>query len=258
MRKQAVQLLTTLLQCNPFSAKISVEELKQELEKEKETLRQLQPQPEAEASDKLKEWEVIEKEVQEDIADKESGSDEDVTADNNEEQVWENATANEVVHRLLHLMEKKKYARALALLRSARKAFPDTQLFGAEDVDSISALKAVFLAANAALEEANANEEANSELQKQQVLVDYLTDSVAFAESMNYALPTICTLLRSKQSSDILEAINFFVSAFEFGFVKAMLGIRQMLTLVWTREQVVKEAVVNAYKKLYIDSGAAF
>jgi condensin complex subunit 1 len=66
---------------------------------------------------------------------------------------------------------------------------------------------------------------------------------------------TCSTFIISLQMSDILEAINFFVSAFEFGFLQAMVGVRQMLNLVWSREATVKEAVVNAYKKLYIDSG---
>jgi len=52
-----------------------------------------------------------------------------------------------------------------------------------------------------------------------------------------------------------LEAVNFFVSAFEFGFLQAMVGVRQMLNLVWSREATVREAVVAAYKKLYIDCG---
>ena len=51
-------------------------------------------------------------------------------------------------------------------------------------------------------------------------MVNYLRDSAAFAEAMSGALPTVCTLLGSKQTSDVQEAIHFFVSAFEFGFLK--------------------------------------
>ncbi len=52
----------------------------------------------------------------------------------------------------------------------------------------------------------------------------------------------------------MLEAVSFFVSAFEFGFLQAMIGVRQMLNLVWSGEPTVKDAVVAAYKRLYIDN----
>ena len=60
-------------------------------------------------------------------------------------------------------------------------------------------------------------------------------------------------LLGSKQSTDILEAIDFFVSAFEFGVQNSMLGVRKMLSLIWSGEATIREAVVAAYKRLYIE-----
>ena len=41
-------------------------------------------------------------------------------------------------------------------------------------------------------------------------------------------------------------------TAFEFGLLKAMVGIRQMLSLIWSKEKGIKESVVDAYKRLYI------
>ena len=78
----------------------------------------------------------------------------------------------------------------------------------------------------------------------------------------------VAQLLGSKQNSDILEvtelccnfspnlflqAIDFFVSAFEFGLLDAMLGVRRMLSLIWSQEKTIKDAVVAAYKRLYIN-----
>lgn len=63
----------------------------------------------------------------------------------------------------------------------------------------------------------------------------------------------VCQLLCSKQTSDILEAIDFFVTAFEFDVLDAMVGVRRMLSLVWSSEPEVKTAVVNAYKRLYMN-----
>ena len=63
----------------------------------------------------------------------------------------------------------------------------------------------------------------------------------------------VAMLLGSKQSTDILEAIDFFVSAFEFGVQNSMLGVRRMLSLIWSGEATIREAVVAAYKRLYIE-----
>ena len=49
-----------------------------------------------------------------------------------------------------------------------------------------------------------------------------------------------------------LQAIDFFVSAFEFGLLDAMIGVRRMLSLIWSQEKTIKDAVVTAYKRLYI------
>jgi len=46
----------------------------------------------------------------------------------------------------------------------------------------------------------------------------------------------VCQLLSSKLASDVTEAINFFVSAFEFGLLNAMVGVRKMLALIFSRE----------------------
>ena len=74
-----------------------------------------------------------------------------------------------------------------------------------------------------------------------------------FTSSIQKCIPTICHLLGSKNVSDVLEAIDFFVTGYEFGVNNAMVGIRGMLVLIWSKEQNVKEAVVTAYKRLYLN-----
>lgn len=70
---------------------------------------------------------------------------------------------------------------------------------------------------------------------------------------MQKAIKVLCQLLGSKVSSDILEAIDFFISANEFGLADVDQGTRKMLALIWSRDGAVKEAVVNAYRMLYIE-----
>lgn len=62
----------------------------------------------------------------------------------------------------------------------------------------------------------------------------------------------ICQLLGSKSITDVLEAVEFFITGFEFGLGIMMMGIRRMLPLIWSRESGIKEAVVGAYKRLYL------
>lgn len=71
-------------------------------------------------------------------------------------------------------------------------------------------------------------------------------------ELVSSALPVICQLLRSRQVTDVIEAIEFFTSAFQFGMAGAIVGVQQMLVLMWSRDQVVRDAVAVAYKKLYL------
>ena len=70
---------------------------------------------------------------------------------------------------------------------------------------------------------------------------------------MRKSLPILCQLLGSKTNSDILETINFFIAAHEFGLNQSEEGIRRMAALIWSRDPVVKKAVVGAFERLYID-----
>lgn len=63
----------------------------------------------------------------------------------------------------------------------------------------------------------------------------------------------ISQLLGSKSITDVLEAVEFFITGFEFGLSIMMIGIRSMLPLIWSRESGIRDAVVGAYKRLYLN-----
>ena len=181
----------------------------------------------------------------------------------NHDDLWENASPGEVHERIRHHLTQHKLTQALSLLEAAKAEFPvfkNLENEGQNEV--IEQLRTIyfmplFRETAAAMEAEKAKEKAseeNEELKKQTFLVNYLKDSLAFTVTLNEALPTVCTLLGSKQISDVQEAINFFVTAFEFGLLNAMLGVRKMLSLIFSREQNVQAAVVAAYKRLYIES----
>ena len=77
-------------------------------------------------------------------------------------------------------------------------------------------------------------------------------DSMEFVNLLQKAIPVLCQLLESKNNTDVLESIDFFVTSYEFGLNNAMLGIHRMLGLVWSKEEPIKLAVVEAYRRLYL------
>ena len=93
-----------------------------------------------------------------------------------------------------------------------------------------------------------------NDISKQQVLVKYLEDAVKFAEQIKIAIPLVCSLLFSNSVTDAQEAIDFFVTAYQFGVQGAIIGIRQMLVLIFSREKGVREAVLAAYEEVYLNS----
>ena len=70
---------------------------------------------------------------------------------------------------------------------------------------------------------------------------------------MAECIPVTVQLLGSKVTSDVLEALEFLSTAFEFGVLGSGEGVRRGLVLVWSKEQQVREAVVAAYVRLYLN-----
>lgn len=50
----------------------------------------------------------------------------------------------------------------------------------------------------------------------------------------------------------VQEVIEFFVMVYQFGVPQALFGVRRMLPLIWSKEPGVREAVLNAYRQLYL------
>jgi condensin complex subunit 1 len=103
------------------------------------------------------------------------------------------------------------------------------------------------------------NEEDQQKREKHQQLiilqtskVNYLKDMMTFIKQIQTAIPQLTRLLFSKTQTDVLEVISFFVTCYEHGLVDMLFGIRKMLSLVLYAEKTIKDAVVNAYKRLYL------
>lgn len=100
----------------------------------------------------------------------------------------------------------------------------------------------------------NADESIDELIKLQQIVVKFLKAAVKFAEQLKIAIPLICSLLYSSSVTDAQEAIDFFVTAYQFGVQGAIIGIRQMLVLIFSRDKNVRDAVLAAYKEVYLNS----
>jgi condensin complex subunit 1 len=87
--------------------------------------------------------------------------------------------------------------------------------------------------------------------------VNYLKDMLSFVNQIQNAIPKISRLLFSKTQTDVLEVISFFVTCYEHGFSDMIVGIRKMLVLVFNSEKTIKDAVVGAYKRLYLNNSSS-
>ncbi|XP_060583069.1 condensin complex subunit 1-like isoform X2 [Ruditapes philippinarum] len=280
VRKYAIQLITALLKNNPFAAKLSVQELELSYEKEKEKLKELKPDdeevddPNATFKEKTEEeWVEMKKNLQP-IIDELAEDDENRSTPSS--LISEEDTMDIVLEKIYQQLTSSQLKDAVMLMNAARESFPDiaTEKQSTEEeneeeekepvtMDTITCLKNLFIERKHASHALTATEAMQtdtqtdptvaSEIAKQQILVQYLKESLAFATQLQAAVPVISQLLGSKNLTDVMEAIEFFVTGFEFGLTATMIGIRRMLPLIWSKEAGIKDAVVAAYKRLYLN-----
>ncbi|XP_065194710.1 condensin complex subunit 1-like [Sycon ciliatum] len=330
VRRSAVQLLTAMLRGNPFAAKLSIDELKQQETREKKRLLDLEQAANSKESDDApvmlpeRQWEVMSSDVEKNLVEAMDkmkisiGDDGSEGEEEKEEEEGEESgddtmhadadvlrmdqqldflfdpecekNAERVIEEMTQSLSSGKIREACCLLVRAHQTWPDMDAFdwssssplpgeGEESSGTqskvlriaIEKLRTVFLAAcsdqdgnvQVDLEEliARTGEQcaqgamsaiSAEQLTKQAMIVKYLADAVIFSEKMQNAIPILCQLLGSKSTTDIMEAVEFFVAAHQFGLAAASQGVRKMIMLMWSSEENVKTAAVEAYRRLYL------
>ncbi|XP_018015695.1 condensin complex subunit 1 isoform X2 [Hyalella azteca] len=290
VRKNAISLLTAFLKQNPFAAKLPMADLQQQYEIEQEKLMELCPEsvtaPEIETRSKENTVHQLWQEklpalvdAVRDVIDEDSDAE-----DFSDDQLSEDCSLNDALSAIAVALDTGKLHRAAVLLSGALEAFHGATVLSYDPSTSVppqlphkdagdeltplqlqhlALLERIFLSSHAMNNKENGEHEEpvaeqpkeSEEVTKQRKLVTYLKDSVGFAKQLAVALPLVAQLLCSKLVSDSLEAIKFFVTSFEFGVLDAMSGVREMLVLVWSQEQQVQSAVVEAYRQLYVTGG---
>ncbi|TKA73932.1 hypothetical protein B0A49_04759 [Cryomyces minteri] len=107
-------------------------------------------------------------------------------------------------------------------------------------------------------------EAATSEaMTKLQLTRRYYVEALRFIEVLHAASPTVSQLLSSKNKSEVIEAMDFFVIIDAYKIETARVGIRRMLRLIWTKGNSdegkgVQTHLIECYKGLFFEAPDSF
>ncbi|XP_027305536.1 condensin complex subunit 1 [Anas platyrhynchos] len=266
--KNAIQLLAAFLSNNPFSCKLSCADLADPLKKEVQKLQEMRDRCRETAAPAItpeEEWEAMLPEVR-------AAVEQLLPLQEEEDEVLEvEETAEGASEQITGLLKKLNYKSAVHLTQKALCRFQGKEPFISseeenEEATILGILKRLYIGKNhedspcdnrsLAIEEVapkeQPQEQAQTELVKQEMLVQYLQDAYNFSVKITEALSLVSKLMYENSVSVVQEAIEFFVTVSRFGVPQALLGVRRMLPLIWSKEPAVKEAVLNAYRQLYL------
>ncbi|XP_032501460.1 condensin complex subunit 1 isoform X2 [Phocoena sinus] len=281
--KNAIQLLASFLANNPFSCKLSDTDLAGPLQKETQKLQEMRAQRRAAAAsaalDPGEEWEAMLPELKATLHQLLKLPQE---GEGMPEEVAETETAGEVEGRIRRLLAKASYKQAIILTQKAIGHFRESEPFCHMDPEEsektafLNLLGTIFKGPAAPTQEKNPQGAAgnlgpgetgckdkpsvseaekcreNDELVKQEMLVQYLQDAYSFSLKITEAIGIISQMMYEHTTTVVQEATEFFVAVFQFGVPQALFGVRRMLPLIWSKEPGVREAVLNAYRQLYL------
>uniref|UniRef100_A0A8D2NK63 Condensin complex subunit 1 n=1 Tax=Zosterops lateralis melanops TaxID=1220523 RepID=A0A8D2NK63_ZOSLA len=268
--KNAIQLLAAFLSNNPFSSKLSCADLDKPLEKEMQKLKEMRDRCRstevAPVITPEEEWEAMLPEIRAAVQQLFQ------PLQKGEEEVLEvEETVERTVEQITGLLKKLNYKSAARLTQKALCRFQGKEPFigpGEENEEAtiLGVLKRLHTGScpgensedppgdnsSDKIEEVVQEEQTQTELVKQEMLVQYLQDAYNFSVKITEALNLISKMMYENSVSVVQEAIEFFVTVSQFGVPQALLGVRRMLPLIWSKEPGIKEAVLNAYRQLYL------
>ncbi|ELK10386.1 condensin complex subunit 1 [Pteropus alecto] len=281
--KNAIQLLASFLANNPFSCKLSDTDLAGPLQKETQKLQEMRAKRQASAAsavlDPEEEWEAMLPELKSTLQQLRKLPQEEEIA----EEMATTETTEEVKGRIRRLLAKASYKQAIILTREAIGHFQGSEPFchmdpeELEETRFLNLLGTIFKGPAASTQEKNLQGSAEhmvpgqtncedkpngsepeksrerDELVKQGMLVQYLQDAYGFSRKITEAIGIISKMMYENTTTVVQEVIEFFVMAFQFGVPQALFGVRRILPLIWSKEPGVREAVLNAYRQLYLN-----
>ncbi|NXD90563.1 CND1 protein, partial [Chaetorhynchus papuensis] len=267
--KNAIQLLAAFLSNNPFSSKLNWTDLNGPLKKEVQKLQEMRACRRPTAAPVIapeEEWEAMLPEVR--AATQQLFQ---PVQEGEEDELEVEETVESTVEQITRLLKKLNYKSAARLTQKALCRFQGKEPFSGpgeenEEATILAVLKRLHTGScpgensedpphdnnSDKIEEVGQEEQPPTELVKQEMLVQYLQDAYNFSVKITEALNLISKMMYENSVSVVQEAIEFFVTVSQFGVPQALLGVRRMLPLIWSKEPGIKEAVLNAYRQLYL------
>ncbi|KAF7670129.1 hypothetical protein LDENG_00050230 [Lucifuga dentata] len=275
--KSAIQLLAAFIAHNPYSCKLSSADLKLPLEKETVKLREMKAKQEGKAPVAIIKaselWAAMEPELLvtvraalEPTSETEREEEEEEDGDVEEEKEAEDDRATAV--KIAQYLRVNKYRNAVRLCIKARNCFSESEIFASlSTVTPDTLMNTLALLFKGSDEDSSTfsqnlpptphkegeKEGEDGELKKQEMLVQYLRDTETFALQVERAISVINTMLYWKTTSVVQEAVQFCVTVCEFSVANSVSGVRRMLPLVWSADAAIKDAVIQAYRRLYLN-----
>uniref|UniRef100_A0A3P8X2W7 Condensin complex subunit 1 n=1 Tax=Cynoglossus semilaevis TaxID=244447 RepID=A0A3P8X2W7_CYNSE len=251
--KSAIQLLAAFIAHNPYSCKLSSADMKKPLEKETAKLRELKEKIDGKApvavikASEL--WAAMEPELLVTVrAELEPSSETEEQQEGEKEKEGEDDMATAVM--IAQYLRVNKY-RFSSLSTLTPESLMETLALIFKGSDEDAAELSQNLPPTPQKEPEKEGEDV--ELKKQQMLVQYLKDTETFALQVERAISVINTMLYWKTTSVVLWTVQFCVTVCEFGVANSVSGVRKMLPLVWSTDTAIKDAVVQAYRRLYLN-----
>ncbi|KAJ3010187.1 Condensin complex subunit [Thoreauomyces humboldtii] len=142
--------------------------------------------------------------------------------------------------------------------------FPSEEIPGVEDISE----QAEHGNEQVETETTNPNEPAvdatnpagEQELRNLRGLIKYYKDGIRFVKQIEAATPVMCQLLASNAKGEVIEAMNFFVTAYQYQMECATIGVRQMVHKVWDKDageserMSVRDHLMKSYMAVYFET----
>ncbi|KAK2812158.1 hypothetical protein FQN50_001515 [Emmonsiellopsis sp. PD_5] len=115
----------------------------------------------------------------------------------------------------------------------------------------------------AAIQKAQEEAATSELLARLQLTRKYYLEAIRFIEVLHDAAPIVSQLLSSRNKSEVIEAMDFFVMIDAYKVETSRAGIRRMLRLIWTKGNSdegkgVQTHLIDCYKGLFFDAPDSF
>lgn len=264
--KSAIQLIKTLIKLNPYSCDFTEDKLIDKLKEENCYLKTMKRVLKGKIDSEINKedmWPSIETPLKLFLKDISEDRHSNIFG---EIKILKDMELPEVLMKIKSYIISHKFKSALKYVLRGRYTFEEEPLFQLEDEKHSSkqyflVLKNIWFCENTmgSIESINMDnlkqmtaEEINFLIFSTESKIAYLQDCAEYLHTIKNALNTISQLMFGNTSSESLEAIDFFTTAYKFGIPHCQSGVDAMLTLIFSSDSNIKEAMMNSYKAIYL------